>query len=103
MSAKKSQTSTTPSNGTERIASTHLPKRRESLGPRRAAEVLGVSLTTMYRMINEGDIPAFRVRHSIRITVANLLYYRRANRLVKRSPITGYWAKKQEEKALKNQ
>jgi excisionase family DNA binding protein len=69
-------------------------KRRESLGPRRAAEVLGVSMTTIYRMIHQGDIPAFRVRKCLRITVANLLAYRRENRVIRRSPITGYWERK---------
>lgn len=58
-------------------------KRRESLGPQRAAEVLGVSKQTIYRMIRRGDIPAYRVGWSLRITVANLLAYRRANRVLK--------------------
>lgn len=56
-------------------------KRRESIGPRRISEILGVSRSTAYRLIWAGEIPAFRVRGALRVTVANLLAFRRANRL----------------------
>lgn len=61
-------------------------KRRESIGPRRIAEVLGVSLSTVYRLIHTGDLPAYRVRQSLRVTVANLIAFRRANRLHRDHP-----------------
>lgn len=69
-----------------RINKAIVRQRRESVGPRRIAEVLGVSLPTVYRLIRAGDIPAYRVRRALRVTVANLLAYRRANRLVKDCP-----------------
>jgi excisionase family DNA binding protein len=48
------------------------------LSRRQAAELLGVSKETVYRLVRSGELPAFRVGHQIRISQVAVENYIRA-------------------------
>jgi excisionase family DNA binding protein len=47
------------------------------LDRREAAEFLGVSTSTVYRLLRRGDLRAYRVGHSIRLTQIDIENYLR--------------------------
>lgn len=51
-------------------------KMKKNFTIKRTAELLGVSLKTICRMITDGDIIAFKVRGCLRVTEESLDYYR---------------------------
>lgn len=54
----------------------------EALSPGKVAEVLNCSLKTVYRNIESGELPAFRLgdKGHLRVTVVDLLAFRKRNR-----------------------
>jgi|GEM_PF-5377886 len=49
---------------------------KQSLRIREVAEVLNCSVRTAYRLVEMGDLPAFRVRTSLRVPAEALESYR---------------------------
>jgi excisionase family DNA binding protein len=56
-------------------------KEKVWLGTREAAEQLGVTLRTLYRLIDDGEIPAYQIGRVIRVRVEDLTGYLAAARI----------------------
>ncbi len=52
-----------------------LTKDKVWLGTREAAEQLGVTLRTLYRLIDDGEIPAYQIGRVIRVRSDDLATY----------------------------
>jgi excisionase family DNA binding protein len=48
---------------------------REWLGTKEAAEAIGITLRTLYRLIDDGRIPAYQIGRVIRVRASDLERY----------------------------
>ncbi len=58
----------------------------EWLSTAEAAELLGITPRTLYRLINAGDVPAYRIGRVIRLQRAEVLDYIERSRITPERP-----------------
>ena len=51
------------------------------LSPKELGKILGVSLPTVYRLIDTRKIPAFKIGNSLRFSKSDILAYLESNRI----------------------
>lgn len=54
---------------------------KESLTPTEAAAIMGCHVHTVYRLIEQGKLPAFRLNRNYRIALVDFREFRKSNRV----------------------